>query len=388
MNKNNKTILLNATTIVKGGGIQAAVAIIRFIFSKSCVIGELHWIFAVSQEVHDELLDFGIELREGFDLCLDASPAKNKSSRKILRGFANSRANVVFTFFGPAYVKFSIPHLCGVADGWVTHSSALAFSTLSSVKEKLHMLALCLYKALWLRQANAWVVEQEVARKGLASRLHLPKENIYVVENNCSQTYLDTAIEVLPKPLQSPIKILTFAAYYPHKGLELIPHIALRLINDHNITNFRLIVTIPENQYRPSRIVSTAQKLGVLQYIENIGPVRLADGPSLYRNCDISFLPSVLETFSATYPESMRMGLPIVTSDLQFAHNTCQNAAIYFEPMCANDAAAKLANLINSYDLREHLVRAGFARSIQFPTPAQKYAEYSSIIQSLLASST
>lgn len=35
-------------------------------------------------------------------------------------------------------------------------------------------------------------------------------------------------------------------------------------------------------------------------------------------------MPTVLEVFSATYPEAM--ALPIVTSDLDFARDICDNA--------------------------------------------------------------
>jgi len=380
----NKTILFNATTIIKGGGIQAAVAIARFVFSHSCSIGSFNWIFAVSAEVRDELASFGVQLRENCDICLEASPAKNRISRRVLREFAAHHADVVFTFFGPAYVKFDKPHVCGVADGWVTHSTKLAFSTLPGWYQRLHMLALCSYKAMWLRHADAWVVEQDTARQGLISRLLLPKERIFVVENNCSQTYLDAPIGTESKPLHSPVKILTFAAYYPNKGLKLIPHIIFQLINHHNITDVRFVLTIPESQYQASEILMIANRLGVSEYIQNIGPVKLLDGPSLYAQCDITLLPSVLETFSATYPESMHMGLPIITSDMQFARNVCADAALYFEPMNAADAAAKLAKLINSPDRRRQLAAEGFNRSVHFPSPEQRYSQYAAILQTLI----
>ena len=60
--------------------------------------------------------------------------------------------------------------------------------------------------------------------------------------------------------------------------------------------------------------------------------VPLSKLPELYRNSDICFIPSVLETFSATYVEAMATGRPIVASDLDFAHAVCQESAVYFDP--------------------------------------------------------
>ena len=38
--------------------------------------------------------------------------------------------------------------------------------------------------------------------------------------------------------------------------------------------------------------------------IENIGPVPVNQGAKLYQESDICFVPSILETFSATYLEA------------------------------------------------------------------------------------
>lgn len=38
-------------------------------------------------------------------------------------------------------------------------------------------------------------------------------------------------------------------------------------------------------------------------------------------------MPSLLECFTATYPEAMRMERPIVTTDLAFAQGLCGEAA-------------------------------------------------------------
>ena len=378
------TILLNATTINKGGGIQAAVSIIRQIIDEFQEKDGVRWIFSVSGEVRDELAGFGYLLRDGIDVCLEQSPAKNRRSRIALREFASAHADLVFTFFGPSYVAFTVPHLCGVADGWVTHSSRLSYSTFPTLAEKLTKVLTCAYKSLWFRRADYWIVEQEVARAGLVRRLWLQPDNIYVISNNCSQGYIDASPAPRVKALQSTIRILTFAADFPNKCLALIPQVAALLVKQHCIDNVQFVLTVPAQDYAHTAIAKLAAALGVERYICNAGYVALKDGPSLYRSCDIALMPSVLETFSATYPESMRMGLPIVTSDLEFARTTCLDAAVYFKPRDPASAAAKLAALIGDSDARARIVAAGFNRAADFPSPRDKYRQYRGVIDRML----
>jgi glycosyltransferase involved in cell wall biosynthesis len=380
----DRTILLNATTINKGGGVQAVVSFICLLIDQFQCNDGARWIFAGSGEVRDELAGFGHALRGGIDLCLEHSPAKSWRSRRELREFAGQNADLVFTFFGPAYVAFRCPHICGVADAWVTHSTKLAYSRLPTLSEKLHIALLSVYKGLWFRRADCWVVEHEAARSGLINRVRLPPGNIYVVSNNCGRAYLDEKRVAGHRALQSTIRVLTFAANYPHKCLDLIPQIAAQLVREHNINNVQFVLTVPAEEYVKSMIAIRARALGVERHVCNVGFVALKDGPALYRSCDIVLMPSVLETFSATYPESMSMGLPIVTSNLEFARSVCRDAALYFEPLDVGDAARLLASLIKNHELRASLIAAGYKRVRDFPSPMERYSQFKAIVNRLM----
>ena len=65
----------------------------------------------------------------------------------------------------------------------------------------------------------------------------------------------------------------------------------------------------------------------------------ITECPSLYEQADVMFQPTLLECFSATYPEAMKMQRPIVTTDIEFAHGLCGPAAHYYSPLSAEDAA-------------------------------------------------
>lgn len=308
---------------------------------------------------------------------VEISPARNSRSRGALKRLEKEvNPDVVFTFFGPAYVTFSKPHLCGVADGWVTHGGYWAWKTMRGLKDISRSICLVAYKAYMYRKADAWVTEAMIAKKGLARRLCIAERRIGIVPNNCGEHYLQAASFPQHTDPKCKLRILCMAAYYRHKNLEIIPAVAKALEACMPGREFEFVLTLPPDIEATQRILHHAQKLGVAHHLINVGYVSVDDGPGLYKSCHLLFLPSVLETFSANYPEAMAMGLPIVTVDLDFARSICQQAALYFEPMNPRSAAAEIAKLCIDPALRNNLVNKGRAVLAQIPSAVERYEMY------------
>ena len=374
-------VLLNCSTLVKGGALQASVS---FISEAAARQDNINWHFALSPQVLHELENTNHTKTMNRVTVVDPSPAKSFLSRKKLKNLELSiNPDVVFTFMGPAYVRFNAPHLCGVADGCVTHSNWLAFSAVKSKSQVLSMLLQSIYKALWYKKADYWVVEAECARNGLIRRLLLPSHRINIVKNTCAIEYLSYKNNLVNSSMQQNTKILTLSAYYPTKNLEIIPHVAKELSALLQNNDFEFVLTIPKDTVEERSLMDTAKSLGVSNIVKNIGPVKLVDGPKLYRSCHIMFLPSLLETFSANYPEAMAMGLPIVTTNLGFAKDICRDAALYYPPKDAEAAARCIASVINDGVLRERLITKGRDVLNGLPDPEQKYHQYTKILKSI-----
>jgi glycosyltransferase involved in cell wall biosynthesis len=96
------------------------------------------------------------------------------------------------------------------------------------------------------------------------------------------------------------------------------------------------------------------------------------------------FLPTLLECFSASYAEAMKLQKPIITSDMGFAHTVCKDAALYANPMDENNIAAKIIELSTSYELQENLVKKGVERLQMFGTSQDRARRYIQICQSLV----
>lgn len=378
-------ILLNGTTLVKGGALQACVAFIKSSIQYHYSNNEIYYV--ISKEIKNELTTSSYEKIAKQVYVFDESPARNVASRKELLKLESSiKPDVIFTFFGPAYVSFHSTHVCGVADGWVTHSNSSAFRKIGSVFGVIRTLLLLFYKAYWYRKADTWVVEAECAKVGMIERLRCNQELIYIVPNGCAGHYLlEDEITQFPDN-NDKLRVLCLSAYYKHKNIEIIPQIAKELKAIKPELNFEFVLTISESESGLNKIKLLSERLGVTNYINNIGPVSIADGPSIYKTAHISILPSVLETFSANYPEAMAMGLPILTTDFDFSRDICGDAALYFNANNAKEAAYKIIELIDNLDKRIELIQLGKKRLKECPVPENKYQMYLDILEQVVKS--
>jgi glycosyltransferase involved in cell wall biosynthesis len=69
-----------------------------------------------------------------------------------------------------------------------------------------------------------------------------------------------------------------------------------------------------------------------------------------------------LESFTGTFVEAMHYGLPILTSDLDFARHVCGDAAIYFDPWDPGSIKEAILRLHTDQNLRQELISRGRER--------------------------
>ena len=137
---------------------------------------------------------------------------------------------------------------------------------------------------------------------------------------------------------------------------------------------FRFVFTIDEDEFQE---IPTELK----ECFCFIGKVDVSECPSLYQQADIMFQPTLLECFTATYAEAMRMEVPIVTTTLSFAKGLCHDAALYFSPLSAKEAADCIFRLLKDLDTRRKLVEEGKKQLIIFSTAQERADKLISILE-------
>jgi len=206
----------------------------------------------------------------------------------------------------------------------------------------------------------------------------MKKNNVYTVSNTVNGQFYEPQEypHKLPDKGKGEIRLLTLSSYYPHKNLEIINDVILELLK-RGIRNMKFVLTIPEPIYQ-SKFSDVSR-----DYIYNIGPVSINECPSLYKEIDFMFLPTLLECFSASYAEAMIMKKPILTSDMDFAYTVCKDAAVYFDPLNPEDIVEKISNLSMDKDYQKKLIQRGSRIVKNLNTPASRAEKYLSICENL-----
>lgn len=164
-------------------------------------------------------------------------------------------------------------------------------------------------------------------------------------------------------------KLLALTRYYPHKNLELILD-AFKL-HPQLTENTVCFLTIDGSQHPGARALVRRIEEEVPGRVINLGPVPQSVLGSYFRGVDAIVQPTTLESLSATYLEAMEFGLPIITSDLDFAHEICAGAALYFDPNDPEALGRSIATLRDDSSLRNAIAQEGssqLARQPNWPT--------------------
>lgn len=166
---------------------------------------------------------------------------------------------------------------------------------------------------------------------------------------------------VSPKPSTSKLKLLALTRYYPHKNLEIIVEAFAR--HRHELRDVMVYLTIESDQHpNAGRLLRRIDQLGLSSVVKNLGAVEHSGLERLYGQCDALLMPTLLESFSGTYLEAMHFGLPILTSNLDFARGICGDAAMYFDQWDATAIKDAILRLKDRPDLASDLARRGRSR--------------------------
>lgn len=164
-------------------------------------------------------------------------------------------------------------------------------------------------------------------------------------------------------------KFVLFALtrYYPHKNLEVLIETFDRY--RESLSDICCLLTIEPEQHPGAReLLREIIHRNLQDKIINVGNLDQRQLPQYYRHVGALILPTVLESFSATYIEAMALECPILTSDLDFAREICADAAVYFDPNSPESVKNAIVRLRDDHELRRRLVNRGQQRLTQFET--------------------
>ncbi|WP_275316853.1 glycosyltransferase [Tenacibaculum bernardetii] len=370
-------ILVNASTLVVGGGVQVALNFIKYTLKQD----EDDFYYIVSNRVYDQIKE---DVNPNLITLIPISPAKiisGKKSKKVILDIEKKyNPDIVYSIGAPSYVGFKNTEVLRLTNPLIIGADKIALSSYSLKERLINFIALRI-KRLYIKKNHFIITQTEDAKSRMIKNLNFKSDRIFVIPNTCSSIFYDVKKEDKTSDI---INIFAFASPYPHKNIEIIPEVVENLVAN-GCTNFNFSVTIPIDKESKSYINfnNLCEKHSAFDYIENIGKVNFKDVPGVYAKSDILFLPTLLEVFSVTYLEAMASNVPIVTTNLSFSKSVCDNAAYYFEPKNSKDATKQLLKLINNKKERESLVSLGKKRLDNFQKEDTIYQEHLNTIKAI-----
>lgn len=375
--KSNKRMLINASNLHTGGGVQVAIS---FLYELSLMQNNKNTFIDIisSTEVAD-----GLSRLNANTLYFDSYEVVNTYGLKAFFSRLNNRIknyDLVFTVFGPNYLRVKAQkEIVGFAQLWMLNfdnpiSIKMPFFKRIMLRSKFDL------QWLFFLRSDHYIVELEHVKEGLIANKGINNEKISVVYNTVSSLYLDNqywkSIAIDKKQEELSLGIVT--RDYPHKNLDILPSVAHALELKYNLkvhfyTTLNNLEWDNKDEY-------------FKRYVSTVGSLSPDECPSFYEQIDGVIFPSLLECFSATPLEAMVMNKPLFASDRGFVRDVCGSHATYFNPLDADDIADKIANYFQiDLDRTEHLQQAR-DHALNFSSAKGRAEQYLEIIQQHLES--
>ena len=366
-------ILINASNLKKGGGLQVADSICSYLDrypQYEFVVVLSRYLQSTAQRIRDffnvkvSIYDFPKSIHAiltGRDKYLDDV---------VLR----EGIDVVLTVFGPSLWIPRVLHVSGFARAQCLFMDSPFYRIMNC----WDLMFAYLQRRLWLwsfnRCADVYFTENECVSFRLLRVF--PGKHVYTVTNYYNQIYDDPSrwTHDICLPLHAGVTLLTIAANYPHKNLKILIPTICYLHRKYPNFKFRFVLTVTKDEFG-----FVDEELS--DDIVFLGKVPLSECPHLYEQCDIVFSSTLLECFSAVYPEAMRMEKPIITTDLPVIRSLCGDAALYYEALSPESFGEAIYRLAIDGHLRKKLIEQGKLQLATYDTYGMRVQKLLSIVE-------
>jgi len=220
------------------------------------------------------------------------------------------------------------------------------------------------YKAM-CRQARFVSIQTEWGKNDLVQQYGIEPEKIAVIPwGSVLSAYPQPDrgdVQATREKYRLPDRFLFFPAItWPHKNHE----VAIRALAElkHQGIDVTLVCTGDRTDHYP-RLEELAEQCGVLDRLKFLGFVTPVELQSIYSLATAMIFPSRFEGFGLPVLEAFQSGLPVLCARATVLPEVAEDAAFFFDPDDAKDAAQAIRRLVSSPSLRAEMMQRGFARA-------------------------
>lgn len=364
--------LINASNLKQGGGVQVADSVCRelYKYQQHQFVVVLSSAFAETMQAVSSFPNvkaFTYDIRNNAKTLLFGRDAFLDSLVE------EKRVDAVLTIFGPSRWRPRCKHLCGFARAQLLRD--VNPNVNQSLRERL---AYRIWTWGFRKSADTFYTENQYI-SSLLPKL-LGDVRVFTVTNYYNQVFDKPELWKEKRlPDFDGVTMLTISNAYPHKNLEIAADTARILRKKYPGFRFRFVYSIEREQLK-------ADLSGIEEHFVFIGTVDISECPSLYRQCTIAFQSTLMECFTATYPEAMRMGVPIVTTDLEFARGLCSDAACYYSALDAEACAEAIYKVATDETYRLRLTERGKEQLKKYDNYEERAKKLVDILETIVTS--
>jgi len=352
-------IIINTLTTKRKTGGAFQIAYNFLLESLSGNVNGIEWFYFTSQDLDSAIGDKFVEKRDKSYFVFPTQPDFKHSYKDVKQKVAELeeaiKPDLIYTITAPSYFHFKATEVMRFTNPWVAHPNKYAWKSLP-LKSRIKTWLYCQNQKRLISHTKYFVTQAEATKQGLLKITGLPAENIKVVPNVLPAVfeYIDSS---KVEKQDDFIDVACVGTAMSHKNLIIIPDVIRCLETKYGVTKVRFHLTINPEKNVSKRIFDRIRRLNVSDRIINHGHVFQTQLAEIYKQCDLCFLPTLLEVFSATSLEAMYFKLPIVATDLFFNQSVIGDACLYCKPNDSEDAAGKIALIINDKSIRADLMQ-------------------------------
>lgn len=258
-----------------------------------------------------------------------------------------SNIDIVFNL-GDIPLKTSIKQIMLFDWPYAIYDDPLVWKLMSKKEFISRKIKLIIFKYL-IKNVDMMLAQTSVAKNRLLDRYKdIKKINIFP-NAVATDHFKISSISEHDDKISNKFNLLCLSAYYAHKNLEVFIETG-KILRDKNIPAKIFLTIDPGQNKNAKKLIKKIYQEEIDSQIVNLGSIQLSDVPSLYRRVDALILPTLLESFSGTYVESMWNKKIVFTSDRDFAKVICGKNAFYFNPLDPESICEKIIYAINNKD--------------------------------------
>lgn len=251
-------------------------------------------------------------------------------------------ADLLLCFTGIGHANSEIPHVTFI-------QQSLPFSreyiSSASIQTKARLTVMKYLMRRSCLSASCVIVQTPTMQNWVLHQFQLNKSKVRIVLPNVTMPNNEKEVDQLQSPLDWGYHSLLYVgSQSPHKNVETIIK-GMKELREY-LPSAQLYLTWPISH--PANKLDGVTCIG---YLESRDDLQQA-----YKSAGALVMPSLVETVGLPMLEAMELQVPILAADRPYAHDICEDAACYFDPLSPTDFALVARQLLLNKEMRSNLL--------------------------------